>query len=93
MADFAYEDPILGPCIVTFDGHVFELFTEREASKARLIASMLHVQIDDPDRRGRRDVWFTCGPGRSGGGCRLTLPAGDWSRFEPWLADVVAASG
>ena len=91
MTDFAYEDPILGPAVVTFDGRVLELFTEREASTARLIVGMLHVQVDDPDRKGRRDVWFTCGPRRRGGGCRLLLPAEEWERFEPWLAEVVAA--
>ena len=91
MDDFPHDDPILGPCIVTFDGHVLELFSEREAGMARLVVGMIHLQVDDPDRKGRREVWFTCGPNRRGGGFRLVFGKEQWPGFEPWLDAFVAA--
>ncbi len=90
MDDFPHDDPILGPSIVSFDGHVVELFTERSGSVARLVAGMIFLQVDDPDRKGRREVWFTCGPNRRGGGFRLMFGEEQWAGFEPWLRQLAA---
>ena len=68
MSDLHHDDPVQGPCIVTFDGRILELFTQREGGKERMIVGMLHVDVGEPNRKGRRDVKFTCAPGfRSGG--------------------------
>jgi hypothetical protein len=91
MSDLAHEDPVLGRCIVTFDGRVLELFTERAGSDARLIAGMLHVDVSDPDRKGRREVTFSCAPRKRGGGFRLWVPQEQWDGVAPFVDEVAAA--
>ena len=69
MSDLHHDDSVLGPCIVTFDGRDPRALHQREGGKERLIVGMLHVEVGEPNRKGRRDVKFTCAPGfRSGGG-------------------------
>ena len=94
MSDLHHDDPVQGPCIVTFDGRILELFTQREGGKERMIVGMLHVDVGEPNRKGRRDVKFTCAPGfRSGGGFFLTVEAEQWAAVEPFVREVEAALG
>ena len=92
MSDLRHDDSIIGMCIVSFDGRVLELFNERTADAQRLIVGMLHVKVDEPDRKGRRDVKFTCNSGfRSGGGFRLVADETQWAAVEPFVREVEAA--
>ena len=94
MSDLHHDDSVQGPCIVTFDGRILELFTQREGGKERMIVGMLHVDVGEPNRKGRRDVKFTCLPGfRSGGGFYLTVEADQWAAVEPFVREVEAALG
>ncbi len=57
-----------------------------------MIVGMLHVTSASPDRKGRRDVKFTCSPGfRSGGGFYLTVAEEQWPSVEPFVREVEAA--
>lgn len=92
MSDIAHDDPVQGPVIMTFDGRVLELFTERLASTTRMITGMLHVEVGEPNRKGVREVAFSCAPGRrSGGGCRLWVQEDRWPAVEPFVREVAAA--
>ncbi len=92
MSDLQHDDSIIGRCILTFDGRVLELFNERTADAQRLIVGMLNVEVDQPDRKGRRDVKFTCNTGfRSGGGFRIVVDETQWPAVEPFVREVEAA--
>jgi hypothetical protein len=92
MSDLAHDDSVQGPCIVTFDGRILELFTQRSAGAQRMIVGMLNLKVDGPDRKGRREVKFTCLPGfRSGGGFVLWVAEDQWPAVEPFVREVEAA--
>lgn len=91
MDDLAFHDHVQGAVIVTFDGHVLEVFSEKLGSTCRLVRGMLHVETSGPDRKGRHDVTIRSMPGRRGGGATLTVADGDWPPVEAWFADVRAA--
>lgn len=92
MSDLLHHDPVLGPCIATFDGRVLELFTERTGSDSRMIVGLLHVTVDGPDRKGRREVSFTGAPRKRGGGFRLWVPEDQWAGVEPFVREVERAT-
>lgn len=89
--DLAHDDPVIGRCIVTFDGRVLELFNERSAEAKRMIVGLLHVGVDEPNRKGRRQVTFTCAPNRRGGGFTIWAEPEQWVAVEPFVAVVTAA--
>ena len=92
MTDLRYEDAVLGPAMITFDGRILELFTERGASEQRMIVGMLNVDVGEPNRKGRREVKFTCGTGfRSGGGFTIWAEEHEWANLEPFVREVRAA--
>jgi hypothetical protein len=74
-------------------GRVLELFTWRSGTAGRLVKGMLFIEVDGPDRRGRRNVNCSCRPGFGGGGFRLTVADHQWPRLEPFLTQVVASLG
>ncbi|WP_028063009.1 hypothetical protein [Solirubrobacter soli] len=91
MLELSHADDILGQVILTFDGRVLEKFSERSAEAERMIVGLLHLEVTEPDRKGRREVWFTCRPKRRGGGFRLTVADEEWAGVEPFVRDVGAA--
>jgi hypothetical protein len=91
MFELSHADSVQGRVIVTFDGHVLEKFSERTTTSERMIAGMLHVDVDGPDRKGRRQVWFTCQPNRRGGGFTLWVAEDQWAGVEPFVLGVTAA--
>jgi hypothetical protein len=93
MIELSHADDILGQVILTFDGRVLEKFSERSATAERMIVGLLHLEVAGPDRKGRRELWFTCRPRRRGGGFRLIVTEDQWAGVEPFVRDVGAALG
>jgi hypothetical protein len=91
MLELAHDDSLLGQLILTFDGRVLEKFEDRSAAAERMIVGLLYIEVTSPDRKGRRDVWFTCRPNRKGGGFRLTVAEDQWPGVEPFVREVGAA--
>ncbi|MBK8294505.1 MAG: hypothetical protein IPK93_06915 [Solirubrobacterales bacterium] len=91
MTDIAFDDSIQGQTILTFDGLVVELFTERFGSVARLIVGLLRVEVGNVDRRGNQSV--TMVPGNKGGGFTLTVPAAAWPQVQPVVEEIRSAAG
>ena len=91
MSDLDHDDPIQGRCIFSFDGRVLEKFSERDASAARMIVGMLHMQIDGPDKKGKRTVKFSGAPNNRGGGFVIWSAAEQWPAVEPFVTEVAAA--
>jgi hypothetical protein len=93
MSDLVHQDSLQGPCIVTFDGRVLELFNELKGSAERLIVGMLYVYVAGPDRKGRRQVNFTCvAESRAGGGFELRFTEDQWASAEPFVREVATAA-
>ena len=91
--DVRYEDAVIGPSLLTFDGRILELFTAREGSKHRMIVGMLFVTIDDANRKGRREIGFRASPGfRGGGGFTVWVMPDQWTQLEPLVDEVRAAT-
>jgi hypothetical protein len=93
MTDLPHSDPVIGRCLLTFDGRVLELFTEREGSKSRMIVGLLHVTVQEPNRKGRREVKFTGAAGGRGGGFAIWALDEQWSALEPFIREVRTATG
>jgi len=91
MTDITFEDQIQGWTILTFDGQVVELFTERFGSVSRLKVGLLWVQVGTVDRRGNQSV--TMVPGNKGGGFTLTVPAAAWPQVQPVIEEIRLATG
>ena len=94
MDDLALTDHVQGAVIVTFDGHVLEVFAEKLGSTCRLVRGMLFVETSGPDRKGRHEVRIRSMPGpRGGGGATLFVTGEEWPPVQAWFADVRAALG
>jgi hypothetical protein len=94
MSDVRYDDAMIGPCLLTFDGRILELFTARDGSKHRMIVGMLFVRVDEPNRHGRREISFRAAPGsRGGGGFTVFLAAEQWPVVQPFVDEVKEATG
>ena len=93
MTDLAHHDPVLGACILTFDGRILELFSEREGTAGRMIVGLLHVTVDEPNRKGRRQISFATGPGRRGGGFTIWALDEQWAAVEPFVRKVRNVTG
>jgi len=93
MTDLPHKDPVIGRCLLTFDGRILELFSEREGSQSRLIVGMLYVTVDEPNRKGRREIKFTAGHGGRGGGFTIWALDEQWAAVEPFIREVNAAVG
>ena len=93
MSDLVHADPVIGQVIYTFDGRVLEKFSERTATAERMIVGLLHVQVDEPNRKGRRQVMFSCLPNGRGGGFTLWVNEDQWPAVEPFVREVVGALG
>jgi hypothetical protein len=91
VTDLVHDDPVLGPAIVTFDGRILELFTRRGGSEARLLVGLLSVDVGEPNRKGRREVMFSAGTERRGGGFALWAQEEQWAAVEPFVREVEAA--
>jgi hypothetical protein len=91
VIELAHEDSLLGQTVLTFDGRVLEKFSERSATAERMIVGLLHIEVEGPDRKGRREVWFSCRPKRRGGGFRLMVSEEQWPGVEPFVRAVGAA--
>ena len=92
MPDLTHDDPVAGRVIFTFDGRILEKFSERTATAERMIVGLLHVQINDPNRKGRREISFSCLPNRRGGGITLWAEEDQWPADEPFVRAVAAAA-
>ena len=91
MPDLTHDDPVLGRIVLTFDGRILEKFSERTATAERMIVGLLHVNVDGPDRKGRREVMFTCRPNKRGGGFTVWATDDQWPAVEPFVREVTAA--
>jgi hypothetical protein len=75
--------------LLAWDGRVLEVFGFPGSGSARFHVANLAVEVDDPDRKGRRTV--TLRPASRSGGVALQVPAEDWPAVEPLLDRVLAA--
>ena len=91
MSDLDHDDPIQGRCIFTFDGRILEKFSERDAAASRMIVGMLHLEIDGPNKKGKRLVKFSGAPNNRGGGFQIWAEAEQWAAVEPFVTEVAAA--
>jgi hypothetical protein len=91
MPDLVHADPVIGNVIVTFDGRVLECFSERDATSTRMIVGLLHLQVEGPNRKGRREVKFSGAPNNRGGGFVLWVDEEQWPAVEPFVNEVAAA--
>lgn len=91
VEDLAFDDLLLGAVVVTFDGRVLEVFTERAGSVCRLVVGLLHLDAEDADRKGRRRVLVRSMPGGKGSGATLTVGPDDWHAVRAWVDRVRAA--
>lgn len=87
MAEIRYTDLLHDRVIVTFDGSVVEVFTERHASVQRLHRGMLVVTVTGPDRHERMRVGLSTGRS-AGAGFEATLDAQGWAATEPFWTDL-----
>jgi hypothetical protein len=55
------------------------------------LCGLLHVQVDEPNRKGRRQITFSCLPNRRGGGFTLWATEEQWPDVEPFVREVEAA--
>jgi hypothetical protein len=92
MPDLTHDDPVVGRVIYTFDGRILEKFSERTATAERMIVGLLHVDVGEPNRKGRREIMFSCQPNRRGGGMTLWAEQDQWPAVEPFVREVAAAA-
>jgi hypothetical protein len=83
--------------LLTFDGQVLELFgyiavvtTIHSSSNLRFHVHNLRIEVQSPDRKGRRDVRFAL-TSTSGVSCQLRVEEAEWATVEPFLQRVAAA--
>lgn len=88
MHQLEYLDAVHGTVVVTFDGTVLEVFTDRLGSTTRLHRRQLHVDVVGPDRRGRHEVRLTTQPSGRGGGATLFVGAEAWQDVQVFLGTV-----
>lgn len=91
MTDISYEDAILGASVLSFDGRVLEMFNWQSGSAGRLNSKLLFVEVDGPDKKGRRSILFSCAPAGRGGGFRVMADESQWPRLEPLVTQVATA--
>lgn len=93
MTDVAYEHALLGDSILAFDGRILEHFTWQSGSDGRMIVGLLVVEISGPDRKGRYTVKCATRPNGRGGGFHVVVDEANWSRIEPLIREIQAATG
>ncbi|MDO9352353.1 MAG: hypothetical protein Q7T55_01570 [Solirubrobacteraceae bacterium] len=91
MTDISYEDAILGASVLSFDGRVLEMFNWQSGSAGRLNSKLLYVEVEGPDKKGRRSIIFSCAPSKRGGGFRVLVDESQWPRLEPLVNEVSLA--
>jgi hypothetical protein len=91
MSDLTHDDPVVGRVVYTFDGRILEKFSERTATAERMIVGLLHMNVDEPNRKGRREIMFTALPNKRGGGFTLWVNEDQWADVEPFVREVAAA--
>jgi hypothetical protein len=83
--------------LVSFDGRVVELFgiafeVGNSGPSARYHVANLYVDIEEPDRHGRRRIELRpLADDTSHGQSLLYVDAQQWPQFEPLISQVVAA--
>ena len=75
--------------LFTFDGRVLEVFGFPGSQSMRFHVLNLTVELDEPDRKGRR--WLRLKPVNGGGGLMMEVPEQDWPVLGPFLDQVWAA--
>lgn len=93
VPDLAFDDELLGRVVLAFDGRVLEVFTERAGSVCRLVVGLLHLDVEEPDRKGRRRVLVRSMPGGKGSGATLTVGPDAWPAVGGWVDRVRPALG
>ncbi|HUF84294.1 MAG TPA: hypothetical protein VMQ81_06840 [Acidimicrobiia bacterium] len=88
MRETRFRDLILGDVILSFDGHVVELFGST-AVTPRIHRLMLAMQVSGPTERGNYVVNLSRTVG--GGGVELSIAGNDWPNVEPLLTEISAA--
>jgi hypothetical protein len=89
VRELAFEDLIHGQVIVTFDGHVVEVFRQGVGSITRIHLWQLQCEATGPNRKGYYEVKFSIAPW--GGGVDLTVTGETWHALQPLVAEIYAA--
>ncbi len=80
----------LGTTLLAFDGRVLEVFGFSGSESIRFHVRNIDIQVDDPDRKGRR--WLRIKPASPGsGGCMFEVQPEEWNHLGPFLDRVFAA--
>lgn len=87
MSEISVHDLVHGRVIVTFDGTVVEVFTERHASVQRFHRSMLTLNFSGPDRNDRYQVQLSTGRS-AGAGFDLTIDAAGWTATHGFWTEL-----
>jgi hypothetical protein len=87
--ELAFEDLILGQIVLTFDGHVVELFRQGVGSVKRIHVRQLICEATGPTGRGNYQVKFSVQPW--GGGFDLAVAPETWVGLQPVIAAIYAA--
>jgi hypothetical protein len=83
------EEVWLGTTLLAFDGRVLEIFGFSGTESMRFHVRNMEIEIDDPDRKGRRSLRIK--PASRGGGCMLQVPPEEWPQIAPFVDRVFAA--
>ena len=79
-----------GDSLLAFDGRVLEVFGFASSESLRFHVRNVEIELQDPDRKGRR--WLRIKPaGRGSGGCMFELEPEDLPQVEPFIDRVLAA--
>lgn len=75
--------------LLAFDGRVVEVFGFASSESIRFHIANLSVNVDDPDRKGRRMVQLK--PATRGGGCAFQVETQEWAELAPFLDNITRA--
>jgi hypothetical protein len=76
--------------LVAFDGRVLEVFGFSGSESLRFHVRNIEIELQDPDRKGRR--WLRIKPASPGsGGCMFEVGPEDWPHVGPFVDRVMAA--
>ncbi|MDO9457217.1 hypothetical protein [Nocardioides sp.] len=80
-----YEDATAGDVVVELTATTLSLYYWQFNEGVTLHLAMLTVEVEEPDRKGRRQVRVMARPGAVGAGFRLKVPEHEWRRVDALL--------
>jgi hypothetical protein len=78
-----------GTTLYAFDGRVLEVFGFPGSESMRFHVLNLRIEVDEPDRKGRR--WLRVRPLHGSGGMMVEVQAEEWPALGPFLDRVGTA--